>query len=109
MQEFQDAKDIVVDNKGLSWRESHSRVMSIHRTAFTLKGDMAWELMKRFAVLAADLDGEDSRGRAQYSLLRPDQVVQRACQIADEAWDEFQRREWLQALPAVEPISDGEK
>jgi hypothetical protein len=107
---FQDVKDIVVDNKGLSWRESHARVLSIQRTAFTMKGDMAWDLMKRFAVVAADLEGEDSEGRAQYGLLSPEQVAKRACEIAENAWAEFESRGWLQQLPAAEPIIDlGEK
>lgn len=105
MPEFQDAKDIVVDSSGLSWSNSHARVMAIQRTALTTKGDMAWELMKRFSMIAADLEGEDSEGRAQYGLLSPDQIVVRACEIAECAWDAFQARGWLQALPPAEPIN----
>lgn len=101
---FQDVKDIVVDNTGLSWRDSHARVLSLQRTAFSMKGDMAWDLMKRFSVIAADLEGEDSTGRAQYGLLDPAQVVVRACEIAEQAWSEFESRGWLQELPAPEKL-----
>jgi len=104
MPEFLDKPDIIVETKPDRWSENLSRVTTVQRTAFTNKGKMAWELLQRFATIAAETKGEDSTGRAKLELLSPNDVVARACDIAEVAWDEFARRDWLLTLPPVERI-----
>src|SRR5438309_11216444 len=51
---------------------------------FELRSQLAWELIQRFALIAADDGGEDSHGRAKLRLLTTGEVVVRAYAIADE-------------------------
>ena len=104
MPEFLDKPDIIVATKPDRWNENFSSVKTVQRTVFTNKGKMAWELLQRFATIAAETKGEDSAGRAKLELLSPNDVVARACDIAEVAWDEFARRDWLLTLPPVERI-----
>lgn len=99
---FQDKFDIAECTDPMGFRRSFSEVHTISRTALTTKGRMAWDLMQRFALIAGKLDGEDSTGRAKLDLLPPDQVVARACEITELAWAEFEKRDWMQALPPVQ-------
>lgn len=61
---------------------------------------LAIELMRQLAIVAAETDGEDKTGRQKLRLLKPDEVAIRACEIAAEAYKEFQARGWLKDLPA---------
>ena len=106
MGEFQDTKDVIVEKKHDQWSEKLSRVTVAHRTCLTTKGDMAWELMNRFGTIAAKPDGEDSTGRSRLGLLSPSEVAERACDIAEIAWNEFVSRGWMQSLPAIESLND---
>lgn len=65
------------------------------------QGDYALELMKHFATVAATPDGEDSSGRAKARLQTPEEVVQRACDIADLAFKELAKRDWILELPEI--------
>ncbi len=44
---------------------------------------LAWQVIERFAVIAAQPGGEDSAGRARMDLQSPQEVVNRAFAIAD--------------------------
>ncbi len=92
---FEDKKHVQVLTK--AW--SDPRITCCHQTAMTMKGDMAWELIKRFGLIAGDPTGEDSSGRAIMRAMDTTEVVARACCIAETAWNEFEKRGWLQALP----------
>jgi hypothetical protein len=69
-----------------------------------LKGEIAARLVEHFAIVAAHEDGEDSSGRQAFKLQTPEQVVTRACDIADNMVDEFERRGWLIDIPAYDDI-----
>jgi hypothetical protein len=72
----------------------------------TLKGDMAWELIKRFGLIAGEPEGEDSSGRAVMRAMDTIEVVARACAITEATWNEFEKRGWLQALPTPPEVAE---
>ena len=67
------------------------------------QAEFAISLMKHFGVVAGKPAGEDSAGRQKGELLTPFEVVNRACQIADIGWQEFQKRGWILDIP-VPPV-----
>lgn len=84
-------------------RFEHSTV-TVYKTAVPYpQAELAERLIHHFGVVAAATDGEDSAGRAKLKLLSPEEVVARACQIAELAHLEFQKRDWLLKLPALSP------
>ena len=63
---------------------------------------MAENIVTRWAQVAAVPDGEDSSGRQKMRLPTAEELAVRACDIAEAVWLEFQKRDWLMALPLVE-------
>lgn len=63
------------------------------------KAKLALDLMTRFGLMTADGGGEDTAGRQKFNLLPPAVVVERACEMAEVAWAEFERRGWLLEIP----------
>lgn len=64
----------------------------------------AMHLMDHFGVVAAtDTDQCDPAGRAKLRLQTPEEVVTRACAIAELAYAEFEKRGWMLELPAPTP------
>jgi len=57
--------------------------------------DFAMELMRHLAIVSGIEDGEDSSGRAKARLATPQEVVDRACEIAALSFDQFSDRGWL--------------
>jgi hypothetical protein len=55
----------------------------------------AMQLAERFALIAADDDGEDSAGRQKLRLSTPEEVVDRACKIAHLMYVEIRDRNWM--------------
>jgi hypothetical protein len=74
------------------------------RKRLSLKGEVASRLVEHFAIVAAQDDGEDSAGRRAFKLQTPEQVVTRACDIANNLVDEFEKRGWVIEIPAYEDI-----
>jgi hypothetical protein len=99
---FEDKKHVQVVTK--AW--SDPRIITCHQTAMTLKGDMAWELIKRFGLIAGEPEGEDSSGRAVMRPMDTTEVVARACAITEATWNEFEKRGWLQALPTPPEVAE---
>jgi hypothetical protein len=77
----------------------HEPVSIYKKLAPNRKADLAERLISHFGVVAGTPDGEDSKGRAKVNLMPPAEVVQRACEIADLAIDEFDKRGWYLELP----------
>lgn len=75
-----------------------------HRKRLSMKGEIATRLMEHFAIVAAQEDGEDSSGHRAFKLQTPEQVVSRACDIANDLVDEFEKRGWIIDVPAYEDI-----
>lgn len=60
---------------------------------------LAATLIERWGLVAAEVEGEDSAGRAKIRRLTPDELVRDACNTAEAAWDEFEKRGWLLDIP----------
>lgn len=73
-----------------------------HRATFAI------EMMVRIALASGETSGEDSAGRAKLELMSAKEVVQRACDIADNAFSEFEKRGWLIDVPGPELLTKQE-
>ena len=60
---------------------------------------LASELMRHLAIVAAVPDGVDEAGRQKLRLMTEPEVVERATKIADLAWAEYRKRNWLLDVP----------
>lgn len=59
----------------------------------------AAELLSRLAIITAETDGEDSAGRQKCRLMTPEECAQRAADISDAAFNEFEKRNWMIDIP----------
>lgn len=58
------------------------------------KAELAIKLATQLAICIMEQDGEDSSGRAKFKVMRPVSVAERACQIAEFMFAEFDARQW---------------
>jgi hypothetical protein len=70
---------------------------------------LACALIERWGIVAAEVDGEDSAGRSRLRRLTPDELVKNACETADAAMNEFEKRGWLIEIPMPVPVPAKEK
>jgi hypothetical protein len=59
----------------------------------------AMQLANDLAIATAVPDGEDSAGRQKIRMMTPDEVTERACQIAAKMFAQFDKCGWLMDLP----------
>lgn len=64
------------------------------------KASFAMSLMEK-GMLAAMQDGEDSTGRQKGRALTAEEVAQKACDIADAAFNQFHDRGWMAVIPPL--------
>lgn len=64
------------------------------------KGRLATTLIEKWGLIAGKPSGEDSAGRAQFALMEPAEIVERACETAEQAVEAFKRRGWVHDVPA---------
>jgi hypothetical protein len=55
----------------------------------------AADLLLRASLVAAMPDGYDDAGRQKMRMMTPDEAALRACEIAQAAFDEFEKRGWI--------------
>lgn len=77
-----------------------TEIQVVERTVPEAQAQYAMSLMKHFGIVAGTPDGEDSSGRQKLRLATPKEIVERACTIAELAFQEFENRDWLLDLPA---------
>lgn len=78
-------------------------VMVYKKSTPCQRAQFAMELISRGMTVGID-DGEDSAGRAKGKENPPKELVERACQIADTAFNEFEVRGWILELPAPQVV-----
>lgn len=66
-------------------------------------GRLAIEFAERFALVAGIPDGEDSAGRSKLRLGTPEEVVTRACDLAEETWKQLRARGHTLTIPVPKP------
>lgn len=74
-----------------------------HTVIGNQEAEFARAMMKHLAIGTADIDGEDSAGRQKCRLMTPSEIVQRACDISQAAFAEFEKRGWMLAVPLPKP------
>lgn len=62
-------------------------------------GELAIRFATHFGVIAATESGEDSQGRAKIALQSPQQVIDRACEMAQLLTDKMKANGWIVDLP----------
>lgn len=79
--------------------KGHNTPVIHHTKAVHGPGRMAALLIERWGIVACELDGEDSAGRAKLRRMTVSELVTNACDTADAAWNEFEARGWLLEIP----------
>jgi len=75
--------------------------MTIHKhTVLDTRAECAIEMLIKWGMVAEVPDGEDSAGRFKLKLMPVDELVQRACETADKAFREFEKRGWTLEIPS---------
>jgi hypothetical protein len=72
----------------------------------TQQARFAMTIIERWAMVASKDDGEDSVGRHKLALMPVDEVIGRACQMAQGAFEEFRNREWLDPVPTLAKLDE---
>jgi len=78
-----------------------TEIVVYQQRAFDAEAELAAQMIERWGMSAAIEDGEDSAGRAKIRLLTPEELVQRACETAEQAMEEFNKRGWILDLPEL--------
>lgn len=68
-------------------------------------GRLAVVLIEKWALIAAEPDGEDASGRQKMRMATPSELARRAFDIAEETWREARARGHLVALPDLNAIN----
>lgn len=84
--------------------ESHPQVDIFALLHPNARARMATTLIEKWGMMAFRDDGEDSAGRMKIATLTPEEVVDRACNTADLALLEFEKRGWLSKLPGPDDV-----
>ncbi len=77
----------------------YGQVLAIKTKGMYTVATLATEIATRFALIAAEPDGEDSAGRQKLRMPNAKELAGRSCEIASELWAEFESRGWLFDLP----------
>lgn len=85
----------VNDFRSFDWKIQHAQVPNT-------EARMAIAFVERWAMVAAEPDGEDSSGRQKLRRMTPDEIVNHACQTATLLWAQFERFGWLTDIPSPE-------
>lgn len=77
-----------------------------HKKVPNARATLAIELLSRWGIISVIQDGEDSAGRQKVTIMPPIDVVDRACEIADLAISEMDKRGGFLDVP--EPVGDAD-
>jgi hypothetical protein len=78
------------------------RFISHETYALSARARFAMECIIRWGMFAGVPDGEDHAGRAKGRNATPDEIAHRACETAQTAFEEFERRGWLLDMPGFD-------
>jgi len=81
-------------------------IMLHHRKYLNPQADMAMAFIERWGVVAAKPDGEDAAGRQKLALLTIDEVVDRAFEMADKAFDRAEALGWVIPTPSLDELDE---
>lgn len=70
---------------------------------------LACSMIERWGMAAAVEDGEDAAGRAKLRIMTPQELVERACEVAALSIEQFRARGWVQLAPSFADLEAYEK
>ena len=70
------------------------------------KARFAMAMIERWGMVSGMMDGEDSAGRAKVRLASVDEVVERAVEASEKAFEAFRSKGWIEDLASVDEIGD---
>ena len=70
-----------------------------HHIVLNLRAAFAANILEKWALVAGRVEGEDSAGRSIIRNMPASEAVDFACNAADEAFNEFEKRGWLVEVP----------
>ena len=80
-------------------RYDYEEVTFHKKTILDSKAEFATEMLIKWGMVTGVPDGEDSAGRAKLKVMPVDELVQRACETAEKAFTEFEKRGWILEVP----------
>jgi hypothetical protein len=66
--------------------------------------DFAKEIICRWGLVAGETDGEYTAGRSKLRRMTAPEIVGFACDVAELAYAEFDKRGWMERIPSVEEM-----
>jgi hypothetical protein len=69
---------------------------------FQTPAKFALTLIEKWGMVAAKPDGEDTTGRAKLSLLKPEEVVERAIETTLLVMEAIKKQGWITVCPTYE-------
>ena len=81
------------------FRERYGEILLINKYQPEPRAQFAMKLLEHFAIVAGETEGEDTAGRSKARLQSVEEAVTRAINIADLAFDEFDKHGWLIDIP----------
>lgn len=70
------------------------------------RAEFAQRLIERWGLVVSEDGGEDSQGRAKMRRSTPEEIVKAACDTAEKAIDEFEKRGWIIDIPSIEELDN---
>lgn len=66
---------------------------------------LAQEIARHLGIATAKWNGKYTpRGTQEWELMAPAEVAERACNIAQELWAEFHKRQWMTEIPLTDEL-----
>lgn len=81
--------------------------ITIHdREQLSTRAKCVMDLLGRWGLVAADIDGEDSAGRSKLKLQEVEEMVHRAVESVELAFEECKKRGWIVDAPSLDEIKN---
>lgn len=87
-------------------RNATKKIMVHDTEIMDNKARIALALIERWGMVTGTINGEDTAGRSKIVDLTPQEVVDRACSIADITVETFRARGWFVAAPGPEVLKN---
>ena len=81
---------------------SGTDILTYRKTALSSPAELALRMVERWGMICCIPDGEDSAGRGISRLMTPEELIARACAVAELTIIEFDKRGLVLHLPTPE-------
>lgn len=80
-----------------------------NKFGYDLRATFALSCIEKWGMVAGEASGEDSAGRQKMRRATPAEIASHACDCAEAAFTEFEKRKWQFKLPTLEEAIDSVK